>query len=84
TDLFTWNATGEYHLDNVTMLYLTVSRGAKAFGYNIGFGNALPSQRPFKDEFVYNYEAGVKTSLFDGRARLAASVFRANYHNFQN
>ena len=84
TDLFTWNATGEYHLDNVTMLYLTVSRGAKAFGYNIGFGNALPSQRPFKDEYVYNYEAGVKTSLFDGRARLAASVFRANYHNFQN
>jgi outer membrane receptor protein involved in Fe transport len=84
TSSLAWNVTGEYHPNADTMLYLTASRGAKSFGYNIGFGNSTPAQRPFKDEYVYNYEAGVKSTVLDGRGRLSASVFHADYHNFQN
>lgn len=84
TSSFTWNATGEYHPSKDTMLYVTASRGSKSFGYNIGFGTAPDSSRPFKDEYVYNYEGGIKTSVLDGRAKLAASIFHADYHNYQN
>jgi outer membrane receptor protein involved in Fe transport len=84
TSSITWNTTGEYHPNQDTMLYLTVSRGGKSFGYNIGFGSSPPSQREFKDEYVTNYELGVKTKLFNGRAQLSADAFHTDYHNYQN
>jgi outer membrane receptor protein involved in Fe transport len=80
----TWNVTGEYHFDRDTMFYARVARGAKSFGYNLGFGNAPASARPFKDEFVMDYELGVKTTQLDGRARLSAAIFRADEKNYQN
>jgi outer membrane receptor protein involved in Fe transport len=80
----TWNITGEYHLDRNTMFYVRVARGAKSFGYNLGFGNAAASVRPFKDEFVMDYELGAKTTQLDGRARLSAALFRSNLKNYQN
>jgi outer membrane receptor protein involved in Fe transport len=84
TSSLTWNATAEYHPSADTMLYATVSRGGKSFGYNIGFGNTLPGQREFKDEYVTSYEVGAKTSMFEGRARLSVSAFHSDYYNFQN
>jgi outer membrane receptor protein involved in Fe transport len=80
----TWNLTGEYHLDHDTMFYARVARGAKSFGYNLGFGNAPASVRPFKDEYVMDYELGVKTTQLDGRARLSAALFRSDEKNYQN
>lgn len=80
----TWNVTGEYHLDRDTMAYARVSRGAKSFGYNLGFGNAPAAARPFKDEFVMDYELGVKTTQLDGRARMSAALFRSDEKNYQN
>jgi len=80
----TWNITGEYHLDPKTMFYARVARGAKSFGYNLGFGNAPASVRPFKHEFVMDYELGVKTTQLDGRARLSAALFRSDLKNYQN
>jgi iron complex outermembrane receptor protein len=84
TSMLTWNLTGEYHPTTDTMLYATVSRGGKSFGYNIGFGSATPGQREFKDEYVNNYELGVKSKLLDGRAQVSAAAFYADYHNYQN
>jgi iron complex outermembrane receptor protein len=81
---FTWNATGEYHPSQHAMFYLTASRGAKSFGYNIGFGSVAPAARPFKGEYVNNYEAGVKATLWEGRARVSAAAFHATYHNYQS
>jgi iron complex outermembrane receptor protein len=80
----TWNVTGEFHPTSTTMAYATVSRGGKSFGYNLGFGNTPADQREFKDEFVTNYELGVKTTLLDGRARLAAAIFDTEEKNYQN
>jgi outer membrane receptor protein involved in Fe transport len=84
TSYLTWDATGEYHLDPNTMFYARVARGAKSFGYNLGFGNAPATARPFKDEFVMDYELGVKTTQLDGRARLSAALFRSDEKNYQN
>ena len=84
TSYVTWNATGAYHPNRDTMVYLTVSRGGKSFGYNIGFGNTPASQRQFQDEQVTNYEVGVKSTLFEGRAQVAASGFYSEEQNYQN
>jgi outer membrane receptor protein involved in Fe transport len=84
TSYLTWNVTGEYHLDRDTMFYTRVARGAKSFGYNLGFGNAPAVARPFEDEFVMDYEVGAKTTQLDGRARLSAALFRSDVKNYQN
>lgn len=84
TNYVNWNVTGEFHVTSATMAYATVSRGGKSFGYNIGFGNTPASERQFANEFVTNYEIGVKSSLFDGRARVAASAFYTEEKNYQN
>ncbi|HEX3365302.1 TonB-dependent receptor [Phenylobacterium sp.] len=84
TSMLTWNLTGEYHPTTDTMLYATVSRGGKSFGYNIGFGSATPGVREFKDEYVTSYEIGVKSKLLDGRAQVSADAFYADYRNYQN
>ncbi len=80
----TWNVTGQYHATADTMLYATVSRGGKSFGYNIGFGSTPSGQRQFKDEFVTNYEVGVKSTLLGGRARVSAALFYTDEDNYQN
>jgi outer membrane receptor protein involved in Fe transport len=80
----TWNVTGALHPNTDTMLYATISRGGKSFGYNLGFGNTPASQRQYQDEFVTNYELGAKASLFDGHARVSAAAFYTREKNYQN
>jgi iron complex outermembrane receptor protein len=67
------------------LLYLSVSRGTKAGGFNNGFysGGLPTSQIPYDAEALYDYEGGVKSTLADGRVRLNADVFRYDYRNFQ-
>lgn len=78
------NVTGEFHPTQDVMLYATWSHGTKSGGANIGFGNAPLTSRPFLEETVNNYEAGVKADLFDKRVRLNAAAFHAAYDNYQN
>lgn len=40
--------------------------------------------REFDDEDIMHYELGVKSELFDGRMRLAASVFATDYDDYQD
>jgi outer membrane receptor protein involved in Fe transport len=84
TSYATWNVTGQYNITDDTMAYATISRGGKSFGYNVGFGNTVPSQRQFKDEFVTDYELGAKSTLLGGRARLSAALFYEDVDNYQN
>ena len=53
--------------------YLSVSRGYKAGGFNLGL---VPDERrEFGDEVLWNYEAGMKSMWLDGRLSLNAAVF---------
>ena len=53
--------------------FVSLSRGYKAGGFNLGFVPA--NQREFRDESMLNLEAGMKAELLDGRLRVNASVF---------
>ncbi len=82
----TWRVTGSYRFNDNTFGYATVSRGFKSGGYNDqagsgGFDN-FPLQN-YEPEFATNIEAGVKTTMLDGKVRFNATAFTVNYEDFQ-
>lgn len=53
--------------------YLSLSRGYKAGGFNLG--NIPAEAREFDPEYLWSAETGIKADVFDGRAFLETSVF---------
>lgn len=84
TDQLVWNLTAQYQATDETMLYASVSQGAKGGGYNGTWGALTVAQREFADEEVLSFEIGVKTSLADNRVTLNANIFHSDFDNFQN
>ncbi len=87
TDQVTWNLSASFHTSDGTMLYGSVSSGAKGGGFNGDWdasGSLSLDDREFEDEEVINYELGVKASLLDNRVNLNANVFYSEFDNFQN
>ena len=84
TDAVTWSLTPQWNLTDQVMVFTTAAKGFKSGGYNTGFGRLPIASREFKDEDIMHYEAGTKLDLANGRARLAASVFRTTYDDFQD
>lgn len=75
---WTPRVTVDYQLDDGTLLYANISRGFKSGVINIGALND-----PLDPEFVWNYEAGVKTRLFDNRVNASLSAFYYDYKDLQ-
>ena len=80
TDEVTTRITGEYDLGDSTMVYLTLASGFKPGGSNLTFGfdndNAPPMVFPtFEAETVDSTEVGIKTDLFNGKARANIAAF---------
>jgi iron complex outermembrane recepter protein len=83
-DNVTWNVTANVTPNDDTLVYASFARGSKSGGHNIGFGSAIPALRGFGAESVDHWELGGKFDLADRRARLAVSLFRSDYTNYQN
>ena len=88
TDEVTTKITGEYDLAESTMIYLTLASGFKPGGSNLTFGfdgdNAPPMVFPtFEAETVDSTEIGIKTDLFNGKARANIAAFSYDYENLQ-
>jgi len=82
TTMETAETTGKlaynYHLNDDVMLYASASKGYKAGGGN------LPMNSPeYGPETNFVYEAGIKSTLFDRRLRLNATVFSSDYRDMQ-
>ena len=73
-----------YDLTDQATVYATVSRGYKAGGFSLGRGaeNSAFSE-VFDPEVLTNYELGVKSELFDGRARFNAAAFLLDWKDLQ-
>ena len=66
------------------MSYAGVSRGTKGGGFNAAALADIPvTAVPYKPETLLDYEAGVKSTFFGGRAQLNGGVFYYDYHNYQ-
>ena len=74
-----------YDVTDQATVYATVSRGYKAGGFSLarnGDDNSAVNER-FSPEILTNYELGVKSELFDGRARFNAAVFQLDWKDLQ-
>src|SRR3546814_12832044 len=61
------------------MVYATYNRGFKSGGYNI----ASPNVAPFRPETLDDWEAGLKSELFDRRLTFNVNGFLYKYRNMQ-
>lgn len=80
----TWTAwtpklVAEYTPTKSVMLYASATKGFKSGGYATA-GSVQPLWLPEK---VTNYEAGAKSTWFDGRLRVNAAVFTMKYDDLQ-
>lgn len=79
----TWSTTLSYDLSDRVMSYLRVATGYKAPGIN-GRPIRTPSiPRVFREETSTNYEAGVKTLLWENRLRLNAAIYFNEFKDLQ-
>ncbi|WP_428152045.1 TonB-dependent receptor [Brevundimonas sp.] len=69
-------------LDEDNFLYGFVARGHKAGGLN-GPNLAFVAPKPFEGEDVTDFEAGWKSTLFDGHLRTQLGAYYNVYQNFQ-
>jgi iron complex outermembrane receptor protein len=69
----------EYDLGETALLYGSVTRGYKSGNSNLSLGNT----KVVKPEYVWSYELGLKSQLFDNKLRANFDVFYYDYTNFQ-
>lgn len=68
----------EYDIAEDVMVYASITRGFKSGGFN-----ASSFEDAYEPEFVWAYEAGIKSELFDHRLRANLSVFHYAYDDLQ-
>ena len=88
SDKTTGKVAAEFDLNEDTMAYLALSAGFKPGGTNLTYGftddNAPPLVFPnFEAETVESMEFGLKTDLYDGKARANIAIFSYDYENLQ-
>ncbi|MGV0035793.1 MAG: TonB-dependent receptor [Candidatus Azotimanducaceae bacterium WSBS_2022_MAG_OTU7] len=72
----------EYLIGDNTLTYGSVARGYKAGGFNID-GSLDADLRSFDEEYLIEYELGVKTRLANERVALQLALFFDDRHNQQ-
>jgi len=86
---FTGRAGIQYVFNDSTMMYGTYSTGWKGRAYlntgNLTTEEADPDSTPFPldPEKVTNLEVGVRSVLFDNRLQLNATIYSADFEDFQ-
>lgn len=72
----------KYLLIPDTMIYASIARGYKAGGFNTD-GTLDADLREFGEEFLIEYELGIKSSLLENKLHLKAALFHDDRHEQQ-
>ncbi len=83
----------DYKIDQDNLVYASVNRGVKAGGWSApssGYVNLNPQytfvptlKMNYDEERLTSYEAGFKSTFWDGAARLNGDIFYYDYKNYQ-
>lgn len=73
----------DYRASDDVLLYASYTRGYNSGGFSARAGTVTDVTTPFDPEFVNSYEAGFKSDLLDGRARLNGAIFFNDYEDKQ-
>jgi len=77
-DSTTTRLIGEYHYDENTMFYATRSEGNSPGGFNTD--SDLPSELVIiEEEEMVMYEAGVKSTMLDGKLYVSAAIYNMDW-----
>lgn len=82
TALITPRLAAEFELNDDVMLYAAVTEGFKSGGWNAR-GTSPALLQPFRREKARNWEAGVRSQLFDDRLRVNATAFFLDIEDYQ-
>ena len=95
-DKLTGKVVGEFDLSDVAMAYVSFSQGFKPGGSNLTYGYTeaedVAAARPvapamvfqtYESENIESLEIGLKTALFNGKARANIALFSYDYENLQ-
>ncbi|HEX4375857.1 MAG TPA: TonB-dependent receptor plug domain-containing protein [Steroidobacteraceae bacterium] len=80
--MFGGNLSWQYRLAERDTAYVTLARGFKGGGFNIG-QQVQADQRRFSPEYLWSLEAGINTASQDGRLQGRADVFYMRRNNMQ-
>ena len=72
----------KYLLNSNTMAYASIARGYKAGGFNTD-GTLDADLREFGEEFLVEYEMGIKSNLLENKLYLKAALFHDDRHEQQ-
>jgi iron complex outermembrane receptor protein len=72
----------EYRWTPDVMGYISAARGFKSGGIN-GASTTAAAFQPFDPEYLWTYEAGLRSEWFDKSLRFNASVFYSDYSDMQ-
>jgi iron complex outermembrane recepter protein len=69
-----------YQASDDLLLYASMARGFKSGGFNL-FGG--PAQKSYDPEYLWSYEAGIKSDWWDRRLRANVGAFLYDYTDLQ-
>jgi iron complex outermembrane receptor protein len=78
---FSYKIAVNWNLNDDNLLYAFLATGFKPGGLNVPVGLGQPA--PFTPETVIDYEAGWKSSFFDGHVHTQIDGFYDNFKDFQ-
>jgi iron complex outermembrane receptor protein len=73
----------QYDLTPDITTYVTFSRGYKGPAYNVFFNMAAVNTPALAPETSNDYEAGIKSQLFDHHVQADLSIFETDFSNYQ-
>ena len=73
----------QFDISKDVMGYVTVARGYKGPAYNVFFNMSPTQDNVLAPEKSRSLEAGLKTTLWDGRVRLNLAFFNTEYTGYQ-
>lgn len=85
-DKISYTASLDYHLNRDIMVYAKTSRGYRSGGLQQAISGATPAIanaafQPFQPEVVTDYEAGIKSELFDRHLRVNVAYYHSKLKN---
>src|SRR5690606_34828351 len=79
----TWRAGINYRPQDDLLIYASASEGFRGKGFPASIAFSIPQLLPFDEETLFAYEAGFKSTLFDGHIVLNGSFYYYDFEDFQ-
>ncbi|MDG5494006.1 TonB-dependent receptor [Niveispirillum sp. BGYR6] len=82
-DHWSGKVSADYKFDKSVMAYAAIARGYKSGGVFGGFPQEPADVSPYKEEIVWSYEAGLKSTWLENRLMLNLTAFHYDHKDLQ-